>query len=353
MLAGITYDLRDHYRALGFPEEEVAEFDSILTINAIDDALRKLGFETDRIGTVTQLAERLVSGSKWDFIFNIAEGVYGIGREAQVPALCDAYKIPYTFSDPCVLSLTLNKELTKRVVRDLGLATPDFRLVRNPAEIDDVNMPFPLFAKPYAEGTGKGINAHSIINNQKSLKKVCKELLAAHKQPVLVESYLSGREFTVGILGTGPESQIIGVLEVILRDKAETGVYSYLNKEKSEELVEYKLADDNISSAAAELALKSWKGIGCFDGGRVDIRCDGKGKPYFLEVNPLAGLQPIHSDLPMICEKSGISYTDMIGSIVKSALSRYGLLEKAPAALKTVKIHSFRPAVPKKKTLKR
>lgn len=350
MLAGITYDLRDHYRALGFPEEDVAEFDSIATINAIDDTLKKLGFETERIGAVTRLAEMLVRGRKWDFIFNIAEGVYGIGREAQVPAICDAYRIPYTFSDPCVLSLTLNKELTKRIVRDLGLATPDFTLVRNSADTDNINIPFPLFVKPYAEGTGKGINASSIIKNHESLKTVCNELLVSYSQPVLVESYLPGREFTVGILGTGAEARVIGVLEVKLKENAEAGVYSYVNKEKCEEFVEYVLMDDDTAAAAADLALKSWQGIGCLDGGRVDIRCDDNGKPYFLEVNPLAGLQPVHSDLPIICEKSGISYTDLIACIVKSALSRYGLLEKAPEAVKSVKIHGFRPAVPKKKT---
>lgn len=337
MKIGITYDLRDYYRSIGFSEEEVAEFDSAETIDAIDRALKELGFETERIGTVRQLAELLVNGRRWDLIFNIAEGVSGIGREAQVPALCDAYGIPYTFSDPCVLSLTLNKELAKRVVRDLGIATPEFMLVRKAADIENIRMGYPMFAKPYSEGTGKGINASSVIRSKESLVRVCTDLLAEYMQPVLVESYLPGREFTVALIGSGGDARCAGVMEVILNEKAEAGVYSYANKENCEEMVEYALAGDDTAIQAADLALRAWEGLGCLDAGRVDVRCDSDCVPNFIEVNPLAGLHPGHSDLPIICAKAGISYRELIGSIVSSCLRRYGLLDMAPSEFREIK----------------
>jgi D-alanine-D-alanine ligase len=341
MQIGITYDLRDHYRSLGFPEEDLAEFDSIATINAIDNTLKDLGFITGRIGNIKQFIDSLVKGRTWDLIFNIAEGICGIGREAQIPALCDAYRIPYTFSDPCVLSLTLNKYLTKRVVRDIGLATPDFMLIQTPDELENIQLPYPLFAKPYAEGTGKGINAASVIRDKKSLIKVCTELISKYKQPVLVETYLPGREFTVGIFGSGREARVIGILEVALDEKAEAGAYSYLNKESCEDLVAYSLVEDETAVKSAELALKAWKGIGCFDAGRVDVRCDGSGVPNFVEVNPLAGLHPEHSDLPIICTKAGILYKDLIRAILYSCLKRFGLLDKAPETVKNINIRGM------------
>ena len=216
-VVGITCDLREEYLAQGFSEEEAAEFDRPDTIEAIEQALRGLGYRTDRIGNIKSLASRLVSGHRWDIVFNIAEGLHGSGREAQVPALLDAYGIPYTFSDALVLSLTLHKGFTKRVIRDLGIPTPDFVVVESEADIQKVDLPFPLFVKPVAEGTGKGITAASKIAAVGDLKGVCRYLLAKFKQPVLVETFLPGREFTVGIVGTGPQAAALGVIEVILK----------------------------------------------------------------------------------------------------------------------------------------
>src|SRR5688572_3644321 len=129
MLIGLTYDLRQDYLDDGYTPEQTAEFDSRVTIDGIESALRDLGHQTDRIGRVTWLVERLARGDRWDLVFNIAEGLHGIGREAQVPALLDAYSIPYTFSDPLVCTISLHKPTTKRVVRDLGIPTPDFWVV--------------------------------------------------------------------------------------------------------------------------------------------------------------------------------------------------------------------------------
>ncbi len=324
MKIGITYDLRDDYLAEGYGEEETAEFDHPHTIDAIDEALRSLGYETDRIGHIRALAGRLVTGERWDIVFNIAEGLWGFGREAQIPSLLDAWGIPYVFSDPLVLSLTLHKGMTKRVIRDLGIPTPDFAIVETPEEIAGVELPYPLFAKPVAEGTGKGITAASKIENPKELARVCGKLLADFLQPILVETFLPGREFTVGIIGTGRGAFVPAVMEVHLTEKAEKEVYSYANKEDWHGRIEYRLADDAPARAASETALAAWRGLGCRDGGRVDLRADANGTPNFIEVNPLAGLRPGHSDLPILCGLAGMPYRDLIAGIMRSALKRIG-----------------------------
>lgn len=323
MKIGITYDLRQDYLKAGFGEEETAEFDRLDTIEAIDQTLRQLGYTTDRIGNVRNLIERLVASDRWDMVFNIAEGLRGFGREAQVPAVLDAYAVPYTFSDPLVLSLTLHKGMTKRVIRDMGVPTPDFFVVETESDVDMVDLPFPLFAKPVAEGTGKGISAASKIVNKDELASVCMNLLEMYGQPVLVETFLPGREFTVGIIGTGKSAMAIGVIEILLQEEAEADAYSYYNKAKYADLVEYRLVNDVEAQRAKEVALAAWRGLGCRDGGRIDLRADAAGMPNFIEVNPLAGLNPEHSDLCIIARKLGMTYKSLIGAIMSSAHERY------------------------------
>lgn len=316
---GLTYDLRSDYLRMGFSEEETAEFDKEDTIDSIEDALRQLGYKTERIGNVKELAASLVAGKRWDLVFNICEGMYGIGREAQVPALLDAWNIPYVFSGPLVLSLTLHKAMTKRIIRDAGLATPDFFVVSEAADIEKVNIPFPLFAKPVAEGTGKGINGNSVITDLSQLRSVCTDLLGRFNQPVLIEKFLPGREFTVGIVGTGESARVTGTMEILLNEKAEQNVYSYNNKEDWKQLVEYKTAEREIVSKCEKLALSAWRLLGCEDGGRIDVRCDDRGIPGFIEVNPLAGINPHHSDLPILSRLNGITYLELISMIMESA----------------------------------
>ena len=177
MTVGLTYDLRSDYLKEGYSEEEVAEFDRESTISGIEDALNELGYKTDRIGHARQLVNRLANGDRWDLVFNICEGMHGIGREAQVPAILDLFSIPYTFSDVLVLSLTLHKGMTKRVIRDAGIPTPDFAVIHSIDQLSGVNLPFPLFVKPNAEGTGKGISAMSKVNSAEELKTICTDLL--------------------------------------------------------------------------------------------------------------------------------------------------------------------------------
>jgi D-alanine-D-alanine ligase len=174
----------------------------------------------------------------------------------------------------------------------------------------------PLFAKPVAEGTGKGIGPTSKITDRGALGQVCDELLAKYRQPVLVETFLPGREMTVGILGTGDAARVLGTMEVLLGPKAEPDVYSYTNKERSEELVDYRRGDPQADAEvrrAEEVALGAWRALGCRDGGRIDLRSDAHGEPNFLEVNPLAGMHPTHSDLPMIGRFVGKSYVELVG----------------------------------------
>jgi len=319
---GLTYDLRNDYLAEGYTEEETAEFDRLDTIEAIESALLLSGYRPDRIGHVKALARRLSAGDRWDMVFNIAEGLYGFGREAQVPALLDAYRIPYTFSDPLALTMTLHKGMAKHVLRDSGIPTPDFAIVETENDTACVKIPFPLFAKPVAEGTGKGITAASKISSKQALKQVCGTLLKKYRQPVLVESFLPGRELTVGIIGTGHEAGALGVMEIQLKNDAEKDVYSFANKENYEDLVTYKLVNDDMAQDAKKAALAAWRMLGCRDGGRIDLRADASGCPNVLEINPLAGLHPVHSDLPILCNLAGIPYAELISMIMHSARKR-------------------------------
>jgi D-alanine-D-alanine ligase len=162
------------------------------------------------------------------------------------------------------------------------------------------------------------------VSEPAGLRESVTRLLETYRQPVLVETFLPGREFTVGVIGTGTRARPVGVAEVVLLPSAESGVYSYVNKERCEELVEYRLVDDSRAREAADVALAAWRGLGCRDGGRVDLRADAAGRPSFLEVNPLAGLHPEHSDLPIICNLAGIPYRDLLSGIMDSALGRIG-----------------------------
>ena len=325
MKIGLTFDLRSEYLALGYSEEETAEFDSPVTIAGIDQALRQLGYETERIGHARQLIAALADGKTWDLVFNICEGLRGLARESQVPAILDVYDIPYTFSDPLITGICLHKGLTKLVVGAAGVPTPRFLVVERSEDLERIDFGYPMFAKPIAEGTGKGIDPTSKITDLAQLQSVCQRLLETFRQPVLVEEFLCGREFTVGLLGTGRNAEVLGTMEVLLLPDAEAEVYSYANKERSEELVKYQLIRPEVDPEvrrAEQISLAAWRALGCRDAGRIDIRSDATGQPQFMEVNPLAGLNPAHSDLPMLAEFVGVSFVQLIDRIVRSARER-------------------------------
>ncbi|MEZ6132132.1 MAG: D-alanine--D-alanine ligase [Planctomycetaceae bacterium] len=325
MKIGLTYDLRSEYLQEGYGDEETAEFDRPDTIDSLEAALQELGFEVDRIGRCKSLVNRLAVGDRWDLVFNICEGLHGVSREAQVPALLDLYEIPYTFADPRVMSVCLHKQTTKTLVAAAGVPTPQSLVVHQLSDLDTLFLNYPLFAKPVAQGTSKGVTPESHIRSTDELVHVCECLLSKFHEPVLVEEYLPGREFTVGILGTGSQSRVLGTLEIVMRPEADSDVYSYRNKEDCESLVDYRLVrpdNDPQVAEAEELALVAWRALDARDAGRIDLRCDAAGRPQFIEANPLAGLHPTHSDLPMLTTALGMSYQELIAQIVRSALAR-------------------------------
>jgi D-alanine-D-alanine ligase len=324
MRVGFNYDLRDDYLKAGYSLEETAEFDSVNTIESIEGALIGLGHQVERIGNIKALAARLVEGRRWDLVFNICEGMHGIGREAQVPALLDAHAVPYTFSDTLVMALTLHKGLTKHVVRAHGIPTADFVVVERPEEAEAIDLPYPLFVKPVAEGTGRGIGGKSRVTDRDELIAGCRDIIATYKQPAIVETFLPGREFTIGLIGDGASTRAIGALEVGFLGTAESTIYGLVNKEECETRISYTLVDDATARAAAAVAIRAWQVLNCRDAGRIDLRCDGKGDPVFIEVNPLAGLNPLHSDLPILATQAGIDYQELIGMIVDAASRRVG-----------------------------
>jgi D-alanine-D-alanine ligase len=331
MRIGVTYDLRADYLAMGYGEEETAEFDSEITIAAICSALSGMGLTPVRIGNVKRLVARLAKGERFDAVFNFCEGLRGVAREAQVPALLDAYDIPYVFSDALTLALTLDKGMCKRVVRDAGVPTVDFRVIEKLADVKKVDLAFPLFLKPIQEGSGKGVGRDSKVENARDLRRVADTLLKKFQQPVLVEEFLPGREFTVAITGTGEDAAVLGISEIVPMANWVGDGYGYENKEYWLDKVQIVEADEEHARAVSEVALSAWRALRCRDGGRIDIRCDAQDKPHFIEVNPLAGLRPEYSDMCLIAERKGLTHAELIGKIMGAFFKRHPELKKQRA----------------------
>ena len=242
-----------------------------------------------------------------------------------MPALCELFDQPYLFSDPLTLAACLDKAVAKRLVRDAGVPTPSFAVAeRNANELLDW-ADFPAFVKPLAEGTGKGCEAASLVHSQAELQEAVFRVIERYRQPALVERYLPGREFTVGIVGNGNDARVLGVCEILLRPNAEANVYSLHNKELCEDLVTYAPASDGEARLAGTRALQVYRALECRDTARIDFRSDSHGEPHFLEANPLAGLNPWHSDLPILAAQNGIEFVTLIGMILDAGLARYGL----------------------------
>lgn len=325
LFMGLCYDLKDDYLKAGFSASEVMEFDDEEMIIGLEDALFQLGHQVERVGNGRELTRRLVKGDRWDLIFNIAEGVKGRSREAQVPAVCELFAQPYTFSDPLTCALTLDKALTKRVVRDFGLPTAPFEVVSTSQEAAAVSLPLPVFLKPVAEGSSKGITGRSLVKERQDLVTTYQALQEQFNQSVLVETFLPGREVTVGIVGNGSTARVVGAMEVIFTDRSEIDAYTALNKDEYLERVSYRLLTDPepLAVQARQLALDVYRLLGCRDAARIELRCDASGALQFLEVNPLSGIHPIRSDLIIMARLAGVEYPELIGEIVESAWQRY------------------------------
>ena len=319
MKVGLTYDLRSWYIDRGYSMDETAEFDKQETVDALENSLKLMGYETESVGNAFQLIDALSSGRRWDIVFNIAEGLYGDGRESVVPAILDQYKIPYVFSGPVIMGISLNKHLAKLVVAAAGVPVSPGCLITELNDIERCNLIYPLFVKPVSEGTGKGITEKSLVNTPAELTDMVKWILTEFGQPALVEEYLPGREFTVGLVGYGEDAMAIGGMEVMTINNLP---YSVEVKENYQNYCTYKPLDNDIIDECKSVALRAWKALDAVDAGRVDLKADRNGKICFIEANPLAGLNPIHSDLPILSRMYGIEYQTLLEMIMKAAIKR-------------------------------
>jgi D-alanine-D-alanine ligase len=325
MQVGLTYDLIDDYAGRkDIPPDISMEFDTEATIQAIQDAIEQAGHHVLRIGNVYQLVPFLAAGKRADIVFNVAEGLWGRAREAQIGALLEAYQIPYTLSDPLTMALCLDKALTKRLWQHEGLPTPPFAVIADPCELDAAQsaLPdFPLFVKPVHEGSSMGIGPESIVTNGEALCERVQFILEQYRQPALVEAYLPGREYTVGILGNGRNARVLGVTSRIEAVAVSDGS----QKERWTDQAVEPIQKGPLRDQLEDLALRAYRAVECKDAGRLDTRLDKDGKPHLLEINALMGLRPKSSALPIIARQAGLSYPQLIGEILQHALKRWGL----------------------------
>ena len=305
-----------------------AEFDSPETIEAIRQVLLRHGVPAVTIEADEDLAENL-KRHKIEFAFNLAEGKYGRDREAQVPGILGLLNIPYMGSDATAMGISLDKDLCKRLAASFGIRVPKGVVIR-PA--DDAcekteNLTYPLILKPNAEGSGRGIFDRSIAEDPAELKRLLTSCFQVYDGDMLAEEYLPGREFTVGLLGNGPEVHVFRPMEVCYHEPTEDSyyVYSYRIKKDFRNYVHYECpakipaeCEREMMAAAREVFLA----LGCRDVSRVDFRMNGAGEPCFLELNPLPGLAPDYSDYPMTAESEGYSYDDIVFAVYEAALKR-------------------------------
>ncbi len=328
---GITYNLKKDfpYRE-NQPIDELEEFDAEETIDAIRDVLKSDGHEVIKLGGDTGLVDRLRETSL-DIVFNIAEGLRGRNREAHIPALLEFLNIPYTGSDPLTLSLTLDKSMAKRIVLSEKIPTPRFKKVEKMEDLEDFDLDYPLFVKLCDEGSSKGIRLDSKILDPRSLREKTGRLLKAYGSPLLVEEFVRGPEFTVGILGNDNPT-VLGVMQIEIKGMpVEEAVYSLEVKREWEKKVAYHCPPSigsPLLKKIEEVAIRSYRVLGCRDVSRVDIRVDQEETPHFLEVNPLPGLSPVYGDLPIMARRMGWDYGQLVKTIFHHALRRNGLMEE-------------------------
>jgi D-alanine-D-alanine ligase len=332
MKVGITYNLKkDFSQRENQPIDLLEEFDSEETIDAIREVLESEGHEVIKLGGDTGLIDRLRQASV-DIVFNIAEGLQGRNREAHIPALLEFLNIPYTGSDPLTLSLTLDKAMAKRIVMSQNVPTPRFRKVERMEDLDGLDLRYPLFVKLCYEGSSKGVRLDSKISDPQSLGEKTRGLLKNYGPPLLVEEFVKGPEFTVGILGN-KNPFVLGVMQIEIKGSPpEESIYSLEIKREWKEKVQYHCPppiDQNLLKRVEEVALRSYRALECRDVSRVDIRVGEDNTPYFLEINPLPGLSPIYGDLVIMARGMGWDYGRLVKTIFDHALKRYGWMEES------------------------
>jgi D-alanine-D-alanine ligase len=327
---GITYNLKkDFSQRENQPIDLLEEFDSEETIDAIREVLESEGHEVIKLGGDRGLIDRVRQGPI-DIVFNIAEGFEGRNREAHIPALLEFLSIPYTGSDPLTLSLTLDKAMAKRVVMSQNIPTPRFKKIERMNDLDGLDLHYPLFIKLCYEGSSKGVRLDSKILDPRSLGEKTRNLLETYGSPVLVEEFVKGPEFTVGVLGND-DPFVLGVMQIEIKgNPPEESIYSLEIKREWEEKVRYHCPpsiDQNLLKKIEEVALRSYRALECRDVSRVDIRVGEDRTPYFLEINPLPGLSPVYGDLVIMARSMGWDYARLVKAIFHQALKRYGWME--------------------------
>jgi D-alanine-D-alanine ligase len=309
-----------------------AEWDEPATIDAVEAALSPVG-QVYRLEADESFPARLAL-LRPDFVFNIAEGLYGPNREGHVPAICEFLGVPYLASDPLTLGLALDKRRAKEILSYHGVPTAPFALAHSPATARKVDLPFPLFVKPAFEGSGKGVTARSVCRNRSQLVRQVSKLLATYAEPVLIETYLSGPEFTVAVLGNGPEARCLPIVGMDFETlpKGAPPIYGYEAKwlwdAPSHPLQIFECPariPEELAEQVRAAALGAYHALECRDWCRIDIRCDAAGRPMVVELNPLPGILPDPRDnscFPKAARAAGMSYDDLIRAVADIAWRR-------------------------------
>ena len=337
MKIGFCFNIKRNLPSTDPKAQVDAEFDSPETITAIRNALKAGGhmvFEIEADDKAYGILKRLKT--KIDIVFNIAEGIFGDAREAQIPSICDLLQIPYTHSRTLVHALTLNKALTKKILSYHHIPTPKFQLFSSPHDQLDESLNFPLFLKPNAEGSSKGILNSNLVGNKTTFQKRLKALFNTYAEQVLAEEYMPGREFTVALLGNPP--RILPIVEQRFDSLPEK--YMHFTSYEVKWIWEDTLSDMTIAydcpahipkilaKKIGDVSLAAFKSLECYDCARVDFRLDNNDQPAVLEINTLPGLMPANlgvSYFPIAAQAGGLSYNQMILAIVEVAIKRYHL----------------------------
>lgn len=327
MKVGLTYDLKTDYRFKDDdPPDANAEFDHPSTINVIARAIQDNGFEVQKIGNVAKVLENLGSLGV-DIVFNISEGVAGRNRESQVPILLEMAGVPFVGSDSLTLALSLDKVMAKKVFLAEKIPTPRSLEVKSVEALDSLDhMKFPMFVKPRFEGSSKGLTEASRVANRKQLVAQVEHIIATYKQPALVEEFIRGEEFTVAVVGNDPP-EVMPIVQIKIDGKLDLKDKFYTFGHIKSTSLEYVCpapVNDKLCAQLQGLALKTYNAIECLDFGRVDFRVDEKGNPYVLEINPLPSLST-EDVFQLVAKEIGITYTEIIGRILKAAIKRHNL----------------------------
>jgi D-alanine-D-alanine ligase len=323
---GFTFNVKRIKPLADGQHDHEAEYDSPSTLQGIREAIASHGHEVIDLEATPELP-MILSTTPVDVVFNIAEGFRGRNRESQVPALLELLDIPYTGSDPATLSLALDKALAKKVVRAAGIDTPNFQLMTTGRErLDKQFTRWPLMVKPVAEGSSKGVVGKSVCHSEAELREVVKELVDRYDQPALIEEYIGGREFTVGLLGER-RPKVLPPMEIVFTDRSDkTPIYKFEDKLEANDRIKYEVPaklEPSTLERMKSAARGAFMALGCRDVARIDFRMDEAGRIYFLECNPLPGLTPGWSDLVLIAQGEGMDYPTLIGEILTGAIRRY------------------------------